>query len=183
MIVKDCIQENWKACNGESKTSWILWNDGYKLDDSKVCASTKSSDYLQKDVTAENFIPNSAVSASVLSAIVSASVATNASPISASIIVSQMQSISCISMFNINTPDNVVSYSKGMNIQATLKSHSSRLLSASYVSLVRLGYYDNTFIQNQLYLIILIGIIALFHIIVLVLRYVLKWPKCLIKFF
>lgn len=138
----------------------------------------KSSYYLENDVSAEFFIPNSVVSGIVLSTSIGASVAANTSPITSALVISQMQTMSTFSMFNVNSPDNFVGFSKGLNFQSTMKLSRSRLLSASsFVPLQRLGYYENTFIENQTFFVILIAVIVVTHLIVSLVRHGLERSK------
>ena len=184
VTIKDWIQSNWKGWNGETETSWLTCNNGYTLNSFKIWEFSGTNNYLQKDVTASNFIPSSVASGIIISATVVTSLATNVSPVSSALIVSQMQSTSWIAMFNINTPDNMVSYSKSLNIQSTLKLPTSRrLLNTAYVSLARLGYYDATFLQNQLLFIIVVWLIIAIHIIAIIFRDWLKRPKWMLNFF
>ena len=82
-------------------------------------------------------------------------------------------------MFNMNTPDNYVSYSQGyevtklnfkfvngIGLQDALSKNTRRNLSTGYKSLTNIGFSSGNFFVNYVYFFLVLLLMALVHLLV-----------------
>ena len=183
--VVNWTQNYWDYCLGAGSTQWTSWLDWYVLS-SGTCSYDKTSwanytapTYLTREVTATSPAGVGAPVAAATVASVGASFATGSSPVVAGLGISQCQSIQALSMFNMNTPDNYVSYSQGyevtklnfkfvngIGLQDSMLKGTRRNLSTGYKSLSNIGFSSGNFFVNYIYFFLVLLILIIVHLIV-----------------
>ena len=185
ITVNNWTQTFWDYCTGTVSTQCTKWLDCYTFV-SGVCSYDKTTwanytapTYLTREVEATSPEGIGASVAAATAASVGASAVTGVSPVVAGLGISQCQSIQALSMFNMNTPDNYVSYSQGyevtklnfkfingIGLQNSLSKSTRRNLNTGYKSLTNIGFGYGNFFVNYIYffLFLLIMILLNFNI-------------------
>ena len=206
IVVNSWSQSNWDYCTGTSSTDWTQWMSGFTKSNNVWTApqtssggsssssgssssngssgstsgsSTSTSSYLNRDITSTSAAGVGTPIAAATIASVGMSAVTGSSPIVAGLGISQWQNIQAISMFNMNTPDNYVSYSQGYEItklnikfingiglQDALMKGTRRNLSTGFRSLSNIGFSSGNFFVNYIYFFLLLLLMIIVHLLI-----------------
>ena len=175
VTVSSCPQTNWAEWKGSGSTDCTLCASGSVLSlgiwsstsssSSSSSSSTQTESYLNRNISPISPQGIGAPIALAVASIIVSSLVSGASPVTAGFGVFQWQNIQILSMIDMNTPDNYVSYSQGfevtkldfkfvnfISLQSSLKDSTRRFLSNNdYKSMTNIGFGSSHFLVNYWY--------------------------------
>ena len=123
---------------------------------------------MDRNITAVSTAGVATPVATVTAAAVGAGAATGTAPVAAYLVLEQCQNVQIMTLFNMNTPEDYVGFSKSFGVtkmdlfiedftgaQEGREAGTRRALSVGYIPLYNVGYKSANFIINYLYFFIL----------------------------
>ena len=137
--------------------------------------------FLDRNITAVSTAGVATPVATVTAAAVGAGAVTGTAPVAAYLVLEQCQNVQIMTLFNMNTPEDYVGFSKSFGVtkmdlfmgdftgaQDGRESGTRRALSSGYIPLYNVGYKSANFIINYLYFFILFGILGVSHLVLII---------------